>query len=126
MSARGDRDAFLTFFAQGLAAAATATREQMLALARVQEDLVEEVRASSLSSAHAVDLVGLAVANPSFTVRTVQAEFGLSYGRANTLVGQLVDLGLLQLVSPGTHPRRFTAPRVLQVLLAGSPTQRSV
>ncbi|MCA5894358.1 hypothetical protein LEP48_13520 [Isoptericola sp. NEAU-Y5] len=58
----------------------------------------------------------LAVANPTFTVRRVEAELGLSYGRANKLVSQLVDLKILDVVEPDAYKRRFFAPRVLQVL----------
>ena len=119
VSTDGDWDSFLSFFARGLADAATGTKEQMLALVSVQEELRERVRTSTLRSAHALALVDLAVANPSFTVRRVEREMGLSYGRANGLVGQLADLGVLRIVNPGSQPRRYTAPDVLRVLLSG-------
>ena len=118
VSTHGDWDTFLTFFSRGLAAAATNTRHQMLALAAAHQILKETVRASSLRSAHAFDLVDFAVANPSFTVRKVEAALGVSYGRANSLVGQLTDIGVLDVVERGSQPRRFTAPAVLKVLLA--------
>ena len=44
VSTHGDWDTFLAFFSQGLAAAATGTRTQMLALATVHHDLKETVR----------------------------------------------------------------------------------
>ena len=119
VSADGDWDSFLSFFARGLADAATGTKEQMLVLVSVQEKLRERVRTSSLRSARALSLVDLAVANPSFTVRRVEREMGLSYGRANSLVSQLADLGILRIVNPGSQPRRYTAPEVLWVLLSG-------
>jgi len=56
------------------------------------------------------------VANPTFTVRKVERDLGISYGRANKLVGQLVDLGLLDVVNSNAYKRRFFAPRVLEVL----------
>ena len=118
VSTHGDWDTFLTFFSRGLAAAAANTRHQMLALAAAHQNLKETVRASSLRSAHAFDLVDFAVANPSFTVRKVEAALGVSYGRANSLVGQLTDIGVLDVVERGSQPRRFTAPAVLKVLLA--------
>ncbi len=34
-----------------------------------------------------------AVAHSSFTVRNVEASLSVSYGRANKLIGQLMDLG---------------------------------
>ena len=58
----------------------------------------------------------LAVANPSFTVRKVEAELGVSYGRANKLVQQLVQLGVLDVVDANAYKRRFFAPRVWDVL----------
>jgi hypothetical protein len=56
------------------------------------------------------------VANPSFTVRRVEAELGVSYGRANKLVGQLIELGVLDVVNADAYKRRFFAPRVIAVL----------
>lgn len=117
VSTQGDWDAFLTFFASGLADSATATREQMLDLVQVQERLREQVRGSRLRAAHALTVVDLAVASPALTVRRVAQKTGLSYGRANNLLGQLVDLGLLKVVNPDSQPRRFVAPAVLEVLL---------
>ncbi|MEI8080655.1 MAG: helix-turn-helix domain-containing protein [Actinomycetes bacterium] len=55
-------------------------------------------------------LVHLAVAYPSFTVRNVEAELGVSYGRANKLVGQLVELGVLDVVDANAYKRRFLLP----------------
>lgn len=121
VSTEGDWDTFLTFFASGLEAAATSTRQQMLELAAVQDELKETVRSSALRSAHALALVDFAVANPSFTARKVETALGLSYGRANSLIGQLVDLGILEPINPGSQPRRFTAPRALRVLLTAGP-----
>ena len=53
------------------------------------------------------------------TVRRVESELSLSYGRANKLVAQLVELGVLSVVDPRSYKRRFYAPRVLDVLAAG-------
>lgn len=117
VSSVGDWDGFIRFFSKGLQAAADQTHRQMLALVAVQGELKEQVRASSLraDSAHAV--VDIAIANPSFTVRRVQETLNLSYTRANKLVGQLVDLGVLTALDPDAYSRRFYAPRVLDVLI---------
>ena len=50
-------------------------------------------------------------------MRKVEAALGISYGRANSLVGQLIDIGVLDVVKTGSQPRRFSAPAVLKVLL---------
>ena len=116
VSTRGDWDAFVRFFSNGIQAAADQTRDQMVGLVAVQGELRNRVRASNLRADSAHSLVDLAVANPSFTVRKVQADLSLSYGRANRLVGQLVEIGVLRAVDPDAYNRRFFAPRVLDVL----------
>lgn len=116
VSTRGDWDGFVRFFAHGLQAAADQTRRQMISLVGVQAELKERVRASALRADSAHALVDLAVANPSFTVRKVESELALSYGRANRLVGQLVDLGVLRAVDPDAYNRRFFSPSVIDVL----------
>lgn len=95
VSTRGDWDAYVRFFAQGLEAAASTTRAELVAL------------------------VDLAVANPTFTVRKVEAELNLSYVRGNKVVGQLVGLGILQVIDPNVYKRRFFAPRAIHVLSGG-------
>ncbi|KRF21014.1 cell filamentation protein Fic [Nocardioides sp. Soil797] len=120
VSTASDWDAFVAFFAEGLRQAADITHEEMRALVAVQSELKTIVRASALRADSAHALVDLAIANPSFTVRKVEAELGISYGRANKLVGQLCDLGVLQVVDAHAYKRRFYAPRVLEVLTTRS------
>lgn len=120
VSTRGDWDGFVRFFSQGLQSAADQTQHQMIALVAVQAELKERVRASNLRADSAHALVDLAVANPSFTVRKVENDLALSYGRANKLVGQLVELGVLRAVDPHAYTRRFYAPSVLSVLTEGA------
>lgn len=119
VSTDGDWDGFVGFFARGLQAAADLTRRQMIALVAAQSELKDVVRSSTLRAGSAQALVDLAVANPTFTIHRVAAELELSYGRANKLVGQLVDLGVLAAVDPGAYKRRFYAPRVLDLLSRG-------
>jgi Fic family protein len=98
---------------------ADATRTAVIDLVAVQCELKNVVRSSSLRADSAHALIDLAVANPTLTVRQVEAELGLSYGRANKLVRQLVDLGILRVLDPQAYKRRFVAPRVLDVLTRG-------
>ncbi|MGY0496996.1 Fic family protein [Nocardia sp. FBN12] len=121
VSTRGDWDSYIRFFAQGLREAAESTRRQMIALVKVQGELKEVVRRSALRADSAHTLIDLAIANPSFTVRQVETELKISYGRANKLVGQLIDLGILRVANPNTYKRRIYAPRVLQVLTQTIP-----
>lgn len=120
VSTVGDWDGFVRFFSVGLRDSATATRRQMLQLVAVQAELKDVVRNSPLRADSAHALIDFAVANPSFTVRNVEAALGISYGRANKLVNQLVELTILDVVDPHAYKRRFFAPRVLDVLTAGA------
>lgn len=119
VSTSGDWDGFISFFAKGLRAAADLTRRQLLALSKVQDELRERVRQSRLRAETAVALVDFAVSRPSFTVRQVSYGLGVSYARANELVGQLVDIGVLDVVDPNAYNRRFFAPSVIEVLTGG-------
>jgi len=116
VSAQGDWDGFIAFFARGLQAAADQTHRQMKTLVSVQADLKERIRASNLRADSAHAIVDFAIANPTFTINRAQAALGLSYQRVNKLVHQLEDLEILtHLQSPG-QGRRFFAPRVLRAL----------
>jgi len=120
VSTRGDWDPFIGFFAAGLRASAESTRTQMRALVRVQAELADVVGGSKLRSANALALVDLAVANPSFTVRQVETRLGISYGRANALISQLMELGILDVVDEKAYKRIFFTPRVIDVLTGES------
>lgn len=116
VSASGDWDSWLSFYATGLADSAKATRNQMLELVRVRNDMIEVVRGSALRAATAFNLVDHAVAHPSFTIRQVQRDLDVSYARANRLVEQLCDLGLLRELNVRGSSRRFHSPDILRVL----------
>jgi Fic family protein len=111
-------DPSVQFFAQGLEASAQRTHDRMITLVKIQSEMKERVRESALRADTAHALVDFAVSNISFTVRAVEKELKIAYGRANSLVGQLVQLGViapLRTSSSGT--RRFFAPQVYEVLL---------
>ena len=116
VSCAGAWDEWVSFFAQGLEESAQTTHAQMLRLVDVQSQLKDTIRASKLRADSAHALVDYAVAHPSFTVRQVERDLSLSYGRANGLVAQLVDLGVLSETGQA-YRRRFFAPPVLDVLL---------
>jgi Fic family protein len=120
VSTDGAWDDFVRFFSTGLRVSADATRHQMLELVAVQSELKDVVRNSPLRAGSAHALVDFAVANPAFTVRNAEAILGVSYGRANKLVSQLMDLGVLDVVDANAYKRRFFAPRVMEVLTEGA------
>lgn len=117
VSARGGWDGWIRFFADGLAASASDTRRSLLDLLDVQSTLKDRVRQMGLRAETAIQLVDYSLAQPIFTVRQVERHLGVTYPRANTLVQQLVEAGVLRQNSEKTNPREFTAPDVLAVLL---------
>lgn len=108
---------YIAFFATGMQESAALTHRQMLALVKVQESLKDRARASSLRADTAHLLVDFAIAHTSFTVRSVQSALQVSYGRANTLVQQLVELDILRELWVAGATRRFSAPEVVDVIV---------
>jgi Fic family protein len=119
VSADGDWDRWIRYFADGLAASARATEQQLLDLLRVQVDLKARIRQASLRADNAMLLVDFALAQPIFTVRQVERHLGVTYARANGLVGQLVEIEVLRQLDDAVYGREFTAPDVLGILLRG-------
>lgn len=122
VSTRGAWDPYVRFFATGLASSADSTHRQVDALVGVQAALRNRVRNSNLRADTAHALVDFAVSATTFTVRAVERNLGISYGRANSLVQQLVQLGVLAPVDgdTGATSRRFYAPDVFAVLIGQS------
>ncbi len=116
VSTRGDWDSWVRFFADGVASSATATDLRLRQLVEVQQMLKERVRSAGLRADTAMTLVDFAVGRSVFTVRQVERSLSVGYGRANKLVGQLVDAGVLFQYGDSSYDRRFTAPDVLGVL----------
>jgi Fic family protein len=117
VSTTGDWDSWLRFFAQGLRASAQATERQLMDLLSVQDELKRKVRAAGLRADNAMRLVDYSLEQPIFTVRQVQRHLAVTYARANGLVGQLVDAGVLRQYNAAVYDREFHAPDVLAVLL---------
>ncbi len=117
VSTSGAWDPWLRFFADGLTSSANDTGRQLRDLLAVQADLKATIRSSGLRAESAMVVVDFALARPIFSVRQVERHLGLTYARANTLVRQLVGLGVLRRYNESVYDRRFTAPEVLAVLL---------
>ena len=117
VSAKGDWDSWIDFFARGLAASADDTAARLEDLLTVQADLKGRVRAAGMRAETAMSLVDFALARPIFTVRQVQHRLGVGYVRANKLVGQLVDAGVLGRYDEANYNRSFAAPDVLAIVL---------
>ncbi len=117
VSTTGNWDSWIRFFAEGVAVSADNTARQLTDLIRVQRELKAKVRAAGLRAENALRLVDYALAQPIFTVRNVERHLGVTYTRANALVGQLIDAGALSRYGDSSYGRRFIAPDVLAIIL---------
>jgi len=120
VSTNGNWDAWIRFFATGIAASARDTATQLRDLLAVQARLKETVRAAGIRAETAMRVIDFAVAQPIFTVRQVRQHLAVSNPRANGLVGQLVAAGVLRQYDSATYDRTFIAPDVLAILLRSS------
>ncbi|QNG37544.1 Fic family protein [Geodermatophilaceae bacterium NBWT11] len=117
VSSAGNWNDWVRFFADGLTASAVETAAQLEDLLSVQADLKDRVKAAGLRADTAISLVDFALARPIFTVRQVERRLGVTYARANGLVAQLVEAGVLAPHDEARYNRTFSAPDVLAVLL---------
>ena len=120
VSAEGNWDAWIRFFADGLNASARSTERQLTDLLGVQVDLKSKVRAAGLRAEKAMALVDFTLEQPIFSVRQVERHLDVTYARANGLVRQLVKAGVLHQYNEAAYDREFTAPDVLAILLRSS------
>ena len=117
VSATGDWDSWVRFFADGLAASADQTADQLADLLAVQTELKGRVRGAGMRAETAMSLVDFSSARRISTVRQVERCLGVGCVRANDLLGQLVRAGVLTRYDESSYNRRFAAPDVLAVIL---------
>lgn len=119
VSTEGDWSTWIEFFARGLAESAEAARTRMLALAAVQADLKAQLQATPIRTANARLLIDFAVGQPTFTVAQTAKALDIGNAGAKKLIDSLVSHEILAPYDDRVYARRFSAPRVLEVLLAG-------
>lgn len=117
VSTRSDWSTWVEFFAVGLAESADTTRRRMLALADVQANLKDRLRASRVRTGNARVLVDFAVGHPTFTVSQSAAVLGITPTGAKKLIDSLVSIDVLAPYGVRSYNRLFHAPEVLRVLL---------
>jgi Fic family protein len=116
LSCDGDWDAWIAFFAEGVAASATESQEKVERLVALQSELRARVQSAGKRGAAeqlAADLVG----QPYVNRPDVAKLYSLSGQGAINAIRTLVELGILE---PGYRTRHgmqvYRAPRVLNVL----------
>jgi Fic family protein len=119
LSCDGDWDAWINFFAQGVAASAAESQRKVERLGELQDDLRGRVQAAGkrgVSERLAADLVGA----PYVTRADVAERHGVSGQAAISAINTLVDLGILQRAEFNSRRRGrvFFAPEVFEVMSA--------
>jgi Fic family protein len=112
---RNDWDRWLSFFLDGVAAAANHTISTIQAMARLHAKW--EGKLSFLrSDSRARDVAGLAFGNPVMTVGGIQRQLGVSFQTANSAVVALGKIGILSSFNGNRRGRVFVADDMLQLL----------
>ncbi|HWM54889.1 MAG TPA: Fic/DOC family N-terminal domain-containing protein [Solirubrobacterales bacterium] len=117
LSMDGDWDAWIAFFAQGVAASAAESQDKVERLVGLQGELRSKVQSAGkrgVAERFAADLVG----RPYLTQREVSQRYGLSKQGASNAIRTLLDLGILEL--SGMHAlgnaRVYAAPAVIEIV----------
>jgi Fic family protein len=116
LSLDGDWDAWIAFFAEGVASSATESQRKVERLVGLQSHLRSEVQRAGkrgIAERLAGDLIG----NPYVTSQDVARQYGISGQGAHNALRTLADLGILELGgtrSSGAHI--YVARRVVEVV----------
>jgi Fic family protein len=116
LSMDGDWDAWIAFFAEGVAASAAESQKKVERLVSLQDELRSTVQAAGkrgVAERLAADLVG----RPYITQREVSQQYGLSKQGANNAIRSLLDLKILERsgVRPFGNARVYVAPAVVEI-----------
>lgn len=117
LSCDGKWDRWIAFFAEGVAASATASQtkvEDLVALQQRLRQAVQEAGRRGAAERLAPDLVG----TPYLTARDVASRYDLSRQGAHLAVKSLVDLGILEDTGAvdSHNARIYVAPEVVQIV----------
>jgi Fic family protein len=114
---RGEWQAWVRFLARGIAESCHEAAEMTRRLLALRDEW--HLRVSSLrGDATGRKLVQILIGSPVVTANSVKKQLGVSFPAANTAIGQLVDLGILQ-ASEQRRNRIFVADQVVALLRRG-------
>lgn len=115
VSATGDWDQWVRFFARGIEVSAREADQRLTDLISLRASLQERLVSGHLRAQTASQLVDFCLGHLVFTVPDLVEELGVTYARANSLVKQFVDLKILRQFDNRKSNRRFTSPDVLAI-----------
>jgi cell filamentation protein, protein adenylyltransferase len=115
VSATGDFDPWVAFFAQAVKARADAASEAISKLLAIRQEFTDDLRRAGCRGS-VVTLAGDLIGFPVLDVPEARDLLGVSYQAANSAVGRLVEFGILRQVSRGGYGRVFRCERVFEVI----------
>lgn len=117
VSATGDWDSWIGFFADGVAASATDTVQRVDALLELQRSYHEIIRADGGRGVIA-EVADLLIGLPFVSVTQLSGAIGRTFPAVNTAVKRLVRLGILTEATGKTYGRLYMAPAVMHIYAA--------
>ena len=114
---RGEWQAWVRFLARGVVESCNEAAEMTRRLLALRDEWRQRV-ASLRGDATGRKLVEILIGSPILTANSVKEQLGVSFPAANTAIGQLVALGILQ-ASERRRNRIFVADQVVALLRRG-------
>lgn len=116
VSATGDWDGWVQFFAQGVEASAIDTAQRVDRLLGIQQHYVQTLHAADARGVIR-DIAEQLIGHPAVTVPRLMSRYGRTHQAINSAVKRLVDLGIL--TGPlGSYNRQFLARDVFETIAA--------
>jgi len=115
VSETGSWDAWVAFFADGVAAQAASTTEKVSQLLVYQEQTRALARQRGIRGV-AIDVIEGLIARPILTSGWLADVHGVTRQAAINAIGRLVDAGILRETTGGEYGRVFAADAVIQIL----------
>jgi Fic family protein len=115
VSASGNWDQWVDFFAQGIESSADDTATRLRGLLAVQASYRHQVQSANVRGL-ARDIAELLIRDPYVTIPFLARETGKTYQAVSNAVNKLQAIGILEGVK-GATPKMFRAPEVLRITL---------
>ncbi|MFF1572654.1 Fic family protein [Leifsonia sp. NPDC058292] len=113
VSASGDWDSWIDFFARGIESSARDTASRMSELLEVQAHYHAIITESGTRGV-VRDIADVLIGSPYVTIPFLVSQTGKTYPAVKTAVARLIELGVLE-ERPGASPHLFRAPLVVAV-----------